>query len=75
MCIRDRSYTYYTIAKNLKDTFKEKGKGFGTTYAGNIPALHIDHILVDKKIKVYSTEILKGNYSDHYPVVSKISLP
>ena len=70
-----QSYTYQTIAKNLKDTFKEKGRGFGTTYAGNIPALHIDHILVDKKIEVHSLEILKGNYSDHYPVVSKISLP
>ena len=70
-----QSYTYQTIAKNLKDTFKEKGYGFGTTYAGSIPALHIDHILVDKKIKVHSLEILKGNYSDHYPVVSKISLP
>ena len=48
-----QSYTYHLIAKNLKDTFKEKGYGFGTTYAGNIPALHIDHILVDKKIKVH----------------------
>ena len=70
-----QSYTYQMIAKNLKDTFKEKGYGFGTTYAGSIPALHIDHILVDKKIKVHSLKILKGNYSDHYPVVSKISLP
>ena len=70
-----QSYTYQTISKNLKDTYKEKGRGFGTTYAGNIPALHIDHILVDKNIKVHSLEILKGNFSDHYPVVSKISLP
>lgn len=69
-----QSYTYHLLAKKLKDTFKEKGKGLGTTYAGNIPALRIDYVLLNEKIKVHSHEILKENFSDHYPVICKISL-
>ncbi len=69
-----QSYTYNLLSKNLKDSFKEKGKGLGTTYAGNIPALRIDYVLLNEKIKVHSHEILKENFSDHYPVICKISL-
>ncbi len=69
-----QSYTYNLLTQKLKDTFKEKGRGFGTTYGGKIPALRIDYILLDKKIKVHSHEILKGNFSDHYPVICKISI-
>ncbi len=68
-----QSYTYHLLAKNLTDSFKEKGTGFGTTYAGSIPALRIDYILTHKKIEVQSHEILKENYSDHFPVICKIS--
>lgn len=64
------SYTYSVLSENLKDTFSERGFGFGVTYNGNIPALKIDHILVDKKIPVFNSQILKVPYSDHYPVVS-----
>ena len=68
-----QSYTYEVLSKNLTDSFKEKGTGFGTTYAGSIPALRIDFILLDKKINVLDHQILKGNFSDHYPVITKIS--
>lgn len=69
-----QSYTYHLLTQKLKDSFKEKGRGFGTTYAGSIPALRIDYILLNEKIKVHSHEILKGNFSDHYPVICKISI-
>ncbi len=68
-----QSYTYDLLTKNLNDSFKEKGTGFGTTYAGSIPALRIDYILTHEKIDVQSHEILKENYSDHFPVICKIS--
>ena len=67
------SYTYHLLTQNLNDSFKEKGTGFGTTYAGSIPALRIDYILTHKKINVESLNILKKNYSDHFPVICKIS--
>jgi endonuclease/exonuclease/phosphatase family metal-dependent hydrolase len=69
-----QSYTYHLLTKSLTDSFKEKGIGFGTTYAGSIPALRIDYILTHEKIDVQSHEILKENYSDHFPVICKISL-
>ena len=69
-----QSYTYHLLTEHLKDSFKEKGSGIGTTYAGNVPALRIDYILLHKTMTVHSLEVLRGNYSDHYPVISKISL-
>lgn len=66
------SFTYQIVAKGLKDTFKEKGSGFGTTYAGLIPALRIDYILTDQRFKVMENSIPRINFSDHYPVVSRL---
>jgi endonuclease/exonuclease/phosphatase family metal-dependent hydrolase len=68
-----QSYTYHLLTKNLNDSFKGKGTGFGTTYAGSIPALRIDYILTHEKVKVQSHEILKENYSDHFPIICKIA--
>lgn len=69
-----QSYAYRTLSSQLCDTFLQKGKGLGTTYAGHIPALRIDYILVDKKLQILDHSVLKGNYSDHYPVVSNIRM-
>ena len=66
------SYTYNVLSKNLTDAFKVAGSGFGTTYAGSIPALKIDYILTDKKIRPLSFDIPDVRFSDHYPVVSEL---
>jgi endonuclease/exonuclease/phosphatase family metal-dependent hydrolase len=68
------SYTYNTMSQNLTDAFKVKGHGFGTTYSGNIPALKIDYILTDKKIKPLSFDIPDVRFSDHFPVVSEVKI-
>ncbi len=69
-----QSYTYRIVGDGLKDTFKEKGRGFGTTYAGLIPALRIDYIFVDPRIKVLDNNIPRVPFSDHYPVISRLEL-
>jgi endonuclease/exonuclease/phosphatase family metal-dependent hydrolase len=69
------SYTYRTLAKGLKDAFKEKGRGMGTTFAGNIPALKIDYIFVDKSIEVESHRIERILFSDHFPLIATLQLP
>ncbi len=69
-----QSYAYRLITENVNDSFKEKGSGFGTTYAGSIPTLRIDYILSDKKFKIINNHVLKKSYSDHYPVISTFSL-
>ncbi|MBL7814949.1 MAG: endonuclease/exonuclease/phosphatase family protein [Saprospiraceae bacterium] len=66
------SYTYNVLAEGLTDNFQQTGKGFGTTYAGHIPALRIDYILMSPKLTPLSCAILREPHSDHYPVVSDI---
>jgi endonuclease/exonuclease/phosphatase family metal-dependent hydrolase len=67
------SYPYHILRKNLNDAFQESGLGYAQTYRERVPALKIDHILTDKKIKTFNTEVLKVNFSDHYPIVSELS--
>jgi endonuclease/exonuclease/phosphatase family metal-dependent hydrolase len=66
------SYVYKTIANGLTDSFREKGFGFGTTFAGALPFLRIDYILASPNFSIYSCIVAKGNYSDHYPVITVI---
>ncbi|MCP4438917.1 MAG: endonuclease, partial [Aureispira sp.] len=68
------SYAYHTIVKGLKDSFYEKGRGIGSTYAGKLPALRIDYILTSSTIDVYSHQVLSKTLSDHYAVTANIGL-
>jgi len=67
------SFVYRQFSKILKDSFREKGLGLGTTFAGNLPLLRIDYLFFDKKIAVQSHKVLHANFSDHYPVVCQFS--
>ncbi len=66
------SYIYSILSEQLTDTFREKGFGFGSTYAGAMPFLRIDYILVDTKFKVYGSHRKKANFGDHIPVFTEI---
>lgn len=68
------SYTLAKIKGDLKDSFVAKGKGFGVTYAGKVPGLRIDYILVDSKFKIISHKIPKLGVSDHHPVIAGIQI-
>lgn len=68
------SYTYHTFANNRKDSFCEKGLGFGTTYAGSIPALRIDYILTDQEFEIGNYERYKFEFSDHYGIGAEVKL-
>ena len=68
-----QSYCYQTLASGLDDTFKVAGCGFGTTFAGSIPLLHIDHILVSPKLRIDQCRIINSDFSDHYAVQSYFS--
>ncbi len=69
-----QSYIYKLLSENLNDSFQQKGFGFGTTYAGSIPALRIDYILSDPSLKVLNCTIFKEKHSDHYPVLTVLEL-
>lgn len=69
-----QSYSYKLLSKGLIDSYRTKGFGLGTTYAGRIPNLRIDFILVDKLFEAVSSEVPQVEFSDHYPVVSTFAI-
>ena len=70
------SFAYNKVANNLKDSFRESGKGTGKTYLGEtFPNFRIDYILHDKAYKSYGHTVGTSiSISDHYPVYTWISL-
>ena len=40
-----QSYAYRKIKKGLNDSFRKSGRGFGNTYAGELPSFRIDYIM------------------------------
>ena len=69
------SYTYRKIRGDLHDAFRTSGKLLGGTFRirGNY-ALRIDYVLYDKKFTVAGYESPHLSYSDHYPVVCRLTL-
>lgn len=68
------SYTYRTIRDDLQDVFLKKGFGFGRTYRFISPTLRIDYILAGRQFHVKQYKKFEVNYSDHYPLVTDLSL-
>lgn len=67
------AFNFITRSGQLKNTFREKGNGFGVTYGGAFPNFQIDYILCSPRFNVLSHRIIKKKYSDHYPVVAELS--
>lgn len=68
------SYTYAVLQKDLTDSYAEAGNGIGSTFNGKIPFLRIDYILHDKKLKTKKFNIIRENYSDHYPIAVLVGM-
>jgi len=76
------SYAYRTLLKDGKDTFTEKGTGFGRTYInplsrwmGSLPTLRIDYILTSPIFETLQVTRGKARLSDHQAVVADLRLP
>ncbi len=70
-----QSFAYRKIKKGLRDAFRRAGKGFGNTYAGELPSLRIDHIMVGDPLVPYQFNRIKEDCSDHFPVTTLLYLP
>lgn len=70
-----QSYAYRKIRKGLQDAFRKAGRGFGNTYAGDLPSFRIDYILFSKPLVAFDFNRMKEVYSDHYPVSCRFYLP
>jgi len=66
------SWIYRQIINYLNDTFVEKGNGICPTYAGPIPFLRIDYIMVSDDFKTKGFTRFNIHESDHYPISSII---
>ena len=62
------SYAYGQLSKGLKDAFRERGAGFGSTYAGALPFLRIDYAFTNPDCAIESFQVLPNTTSDHYPI-------
>lgn len=60
------------ISENLGDSFQEKGHGFAWTYPlTRFFGIKIDYQFHSHSLKVLDCQVLKKNFSDHYPVLTK----
>lgn len=69
------SNSYFNIKGNLKDSFLEKGTGYGKTINFWKFPFRIDFILVDPMFEVLSHKNYNINLSDHEPVMATIKIP
>jgi endonuclease/exonuclease/phosphatase family metal-dependent hydrolase len=68
------SNTYFSIRKNTKDAFLEKGSGIGRTFALISPTLRIDYILASEAFDVLQFKRITKMYSDHFMLVADLKL-
>lgn len=69
------SYVYHHISSGLQDAFLQKGFGWGPTYDGLSHTLRIDVTLLSPALKVVQHYSPKLKASDHFPLVTDITLP
>ncbi|QSS97473.1 endonuclease/exonuclease/phosphatase family protein [Psychroflexus sp. ALD_RP9] len=62
------------LGNRLQDSFKEVGQGFGKTFDFDFIPLRIDVIYVDKNLKPIKFKNFDVNYSDHYPILTRIEI-
>ncbi|MEA1785075.1 endonuclease/exonuclease/phosphatase family protein [Arenibacter sp. GZD96] len=68
------SNVYRILKKDMKDTFLERGAGFGSTYNLRGLPFRIDFILTDSSFEVVAHKNFKIQLSDHFPVMATIRL-
>lgn len=68
------SYSVNLIGKGLKNTFREKGWGWGVTHYEMLPLFQIDYVFCSPRFNVENFKIEKVELSDHYPVWSDLIL-
>ncbi len=70
-----QSYAYRQIRKGINDSFRKAGRGFGNTYAGELPSFRIDYIMYSTPFIPYQFKRIKTDYSDHFPISTWLFLP
>lgn len=67
------TYTYHQVSKNLNDSFRDGGSGYGSTFRPIKGIFRIDYILYNSEnYKCIGYDSPEWNYSDHRPVIVKL---
>lgn len=69
------SRVYFNIKGDFKDSFLEKGTGYGQTIKFWKFPFRIDFILADPSIKILSHKNYNINLSDHEPIMATLKIP
>lgn len=69
------SYIYDLVKQDgrFKDAFLEAGTGFGKSFKLDYFPLRIDFMLIDEGIEISEFEKFEVDYSDHYPILTRIN--
>ena len=67
-----QSYAYRKIRKGINDAFRNAGRGFGNTYAGELPSFRIDYILYSDELVATKYVRTKLRFSDHFPIKASL---
>jgi endonuclease/exonuclease/phosphatase family metal-dependent hydrolase len=68
------SYAYRMISHDLRDSFREAGRGYGHTYRGFFNLLRIDYVLHSREMECQWYSSPSFDNSDHNPVVVKLKV-
>ena len=70
------SYIYDLVKQDgrFKDAFLEAGSGFGKSFKLDYFPLRIDFLLIENSMQINAFEKFEVDYSDHYPVFTRIGL-
>ncbi|MCS6918120.1 MAG: endonuclease/exonuclease/phosphatase family protein [Chitinophagales bacterium] len=69
------SFVYRMLTRKLSDAFLSAGPaGWGTTYAGIIPLLRIDYVLVNEWLQVVRFQVDRRKLSDHHLISCHLRL-
>lgn len=70
------SYIYNLVKQDgrFNDAFLKAGSGFGKSFKLNYFPLRIDFLLIEDHMEITEFQKFEIDYSDHYPVLTKIKL-
>lgn len=69
------SYAYNEFSKLLKNSYEEKGNGFGFTFNGKLFFLRIDNLFASNDFETNSFNVNREiTHSDHFPITATYTL-
>lgn len=66
------NWVHGRLTNVLRDTFAEKGLGWGMTYHTNFPVVRIDYVFVSREWQIVSADVLEADLSDHLPLLVRL---